>query len=199
MLETLEKLVMQVVDLTFEQFVEERAARKAPENQEPDTLQSLRRQADATRTAFYRLVGFLRDIIKLRAGLAAGEIPRFARPRMPRDPVADADPDEDKDAPPPAPRVLDPRMKPVAAYLVAAVRAAPRNRVKPDIHQKIPVRLQQAIHADPGFTLTGAEIAVQLCKEFRLPYNIAKLSRDPILSQNLAKPPPLTPQPTGPP
>ncbi len=200
MLGNLEKLVMQAVDLTFEQFAEEHAARKAPENQDPETRLALRRQADATRTTFYRLARFLGETIKLRASLAAGEIPRFARPRMPREQMADAETSEDTDPPPPpAPPAPDPRFKPVAAYLVAAITAAPRNRAKPEIHRKIPARLQQTIEADPNFTLTGAEIAVKLCKEFHLPYNIAKMNRDPILSRNLAKPTSVSPETTGPP
>jgi hypothetical protein len=54
--------------------------------------------------------------------------------------------------------------------------------------EKMPGRLHETLKADPGLTLTGAQVAVKLCKEFRLPYNIAKLSQDPVLSGNPGKP-----------
>jgi hypothetical protein len=210
MLEELEVMVMHITRLTYHQLVEESEARKAPQNQAPDAAPTppARRPTESTRTVFYRLVRFFRDTVKLRASLAAGEIPRFARPRIPndsfpndrrlRDSMTGTESSENADSPQP-PAEIDPRVDPVAAYVFSAAKAAPRNRRKPEILRRIPTRLAETILADPNLTLTGAEIALKLCKEFHLPYNIAKMNQDPILSRNLAKPPSTTPQGTGPP
>ncbi len=151
---------------------------------------------------FYRIARFVRDTIKLHVSLAAGEIPK-----LPRQSIRNTNPDCEtrqygtlpQQTPAPPARKADPRYEPVVNYLMSAIKAAPRGRCRPDTMQKLPNRLRETIEADPGHTLTGAQIAVKICKEFHLPYNIAKLNQDPILSHNPSNPPAAPAQGTGPP
>jgi hypothetical protein len=131
----------------------ERAAAEAL--QEPAADAPKRRRPDPN-LLFIRLAAMVRACINQQARLAAGKIP--AAPRKT------------------AQTANDPRRHPISAFLHDAIEDSPKPKpARAEIHQAVEPLIDDYLALDPEKLRPGGEIAIEICKEFDIPYTVARM------------------------
>jgi len=105
---------------------------------------------------FIRLSAMVRACITQQARLAAGKLP--AKPRAPRQTSE------------------DPRRHPISAFLHDAIEDSPKPKTaRAEIHTAVEPIIDEYLASDPEMLYAGVQVVIEICQEFDIPYDLARL------------------------
>jgi hypothetical protein len=133
--------------------------RAAAEAQQPPSEDTPKQRRPDPALMIVRLSAMVRACIAQHARLAAGEIPAAPRTRRPTSQPGS-----------------DPRRHPISAFLHDAIEDSPKPKeVRAEIHKQVEPIIDEYLASDPGMVHAGAGAVIEICQEFDIPYDPARM------------------------
>jgi len=136
--------------------------RAAAEAQQPPSEDTPKQRRPDPALLIVRLSAMVRACIAQHARLAAGKIPAAPRARRPTSQPGS-----------------DPRRHPISAFLHDAIEDSPKPKeIRAEIHNAVEPIIDEYLASDPGMIHAGAGAVIEICQEFDIPYDLARMPAD---------------------